>query len=107
MAGEVGHREQQVADLGGRRIALAALDVGLDLVRLLADLRQHRERIVPVEADLAGLLLQLERARQGREADRHAGKRAASLASRSGFAAFSSFLICCQSPSTALADSPR
>src|SRR5262249_56611995 len=36
-------------------------------------------RIVPVEADLAGLVLELERTREGRECDRHAGERACRL----------------------------
>ena len=61
---------------------VAGLDVGLDLVGLFADLGQHRQRIVPVESDLAGLLLELERARQGREPDRNAGERAALRARR-------------------------
>ena len=80
VAGEIDHREQQIADLGCGRIASAGLDIGLDLVGLLADLGQHRQRIVPVEADLAGLLLQLQRARQGREVHRHARQRAGAAA---------------------------
>ena len=76
MTRQIDHRKQEIADFGGRRAALAGRDFGLDLIGLLADLCKHRERIVPVEADLAGLLLQLERARQGRERDRDAGQRA-------------------------------
>ena len=37
-------------------------------------LSQHRLRVVPVEADLAGLLLQLERAHQRRQTGRNAGE---------------------------------
>jgi hypothetical protein len=62
MAREIDHREQQVADLCRGLGALAARDLGLDLGCLLADLRQHRHWVIPVEADLAGLGLQLERA---------------------------------------------
>ena len=47
--------------------ALAGRDLGFDLVGFLADLGEHRQRIVPVEADLAGLGLQLQRAGEGRE----------------------------------------
>ncbi len=57
MPRQVDNREQQVADFGGRAVTVAAVDIGLDLVRLFTDLGQHRERIVPIEPDLAGLLL--------------------------------------------------
>jgi hypothetical protein len=36
---------------------------------------QHGQRIAPVKADLAGLVLELERTGEGREGDRHAAKR--------------------------------
>src|SRR5262245_22379334 len=76
MAGEVDHREQEVADLGPGGGTIAGSELGLDLVRLLADLGQHRERVVPIEPDLAGFGLQLERTGEGRERERDAGKRA-------------------------------
>src|SRR5882672_12071234 len=76
MAREVDDRKQQVARLGSRLLAVATYsDRGFDLVSFLSDLRQHRHRIVPVEAHLAGLLLQLERAGEGRQADRNARQR--------------------------------
>ncbi len=74
MAGEVDHREQEVADLGTCGGTIAGSELGLDLVRLLADLGQHRERVVPIEADLAGLGLQFERTGEGRERDRNPGE---------------------------------
>ena len=51
MAGEVDHREQQIADLGRRFGRSPGVELGFDLVGLLADLGEHRARIVPVEAD--------------------------------------------------------
>jgi hypothetical protein len=65
MAGEVDHGKQQVADLGRRLTAPAGRDLGFDLVALLADLGQHRQRIVPVEADLAGFGLEIQGAGEG------------------------------------------
>ena len=63
MAGEVDHREQQVADLGCRRLGLVGLiEFGFDFVGFLADLGEHGARVVPVEADAAGLVLQLKSA---------------------------------------------
>src|SRR5215831_15173894 len=76
MTGKVDHSEQKVADLGTGGGTIAGSELGLDLVRLLADLGEHRERVVPIEADLARLGLQFERAGKGRERDRNAGKRA-------------------------------
>src|SRR5262245_9979133 len=76
MTGEVDHSKQKVADLGTGGGTIAGGELGLDLVRLLADLGEHRERVVPIEADLAGLGLQFERTGEGRERDRNAGKRA-------------------------------
>ena len=60
MAGEVDHREQQVADLGGGIAFIAGIELGFDFVGFLADLGEHGARVVPVEADPAGLVLQLE-----------------------------------------------
>ena len=60
-------------------LAVARGDLGFDLVAFLADLGQHRHRIVPVEADLAGLGLQLQRAGEGGQRHRHAGQRAGVL----------------------------
>ena len=76
MAREIDHREQEIADLGSSAFALARAQVGFDLVRFLTDFRQHRHRVVPVEADFRSLLLQLQSAGEGREANRHAGQRA-------------------------------
>ena len=56
--------------------ARAGVELGFDLVGFLADLGEHRARIVPVEADPAGLVLQLEGAGQRGQGDRHAGERA-------------------------------
>ena len=59
MAREIDGREQQVTGLGGGLAWFSQCQGGLDLVGFLADFRQHRRRVVPVEADLAGLLLVL------------------------------------------------
>ncbi len=66
MTRQIDHREQQVADLSGcrclaGRVGFHLVELGLDLVGFLANFRQHRARIVPVEADASGFLLQLER----------------------------------------------
>ena len=83
MAGKIDHREQEVADLAGRRRPISCGDLGLDLVRFLSDLGQHRERIIPIEADPAGFSLQFERARDGRECHRNAGEGGRHLLARS------------------------
>src|SRR5262249_5229944 len=44
MTGKIDHREQEVAYLGTRVGTLAGSELGLDLVRLLTDLGEHRER---------------------------------------------------------------
>ena len=59
--------------------ALARRNFSLDLVCLLADLGEHSVRIVPVEADHAGLGLQLERTGEGRKCGRDAGEGARRL----------------------------
>src|SRR5262249_12509690 len=74
MAGKVDDREQEVADLGTGGGTIAGGGLGLDLVRLLAGLGEHRERGVPVEADFAGPGLPFERTGEGRERDRNAGE---------------------------------
>ena len=110
MAGQVDHGKQQIADLGRGLVAVAGSDLGFDLVAFLADLGQHRQRIVPVEADLAGLVLQLQRAGEGGQGDRHAGQRAgrpAGLPPRAARSAFSSALMRSHRPSTSFGDRPR
>ena len=74
MTGKIDHREQEVAHLGTRVGTLAGSELGLNLVRLFTDLGEHRERVVPIEADLAGFGLQFERTGEGRERDRNAGE---------------------------------
>src|SRR5262245_46871021 len=74
MTGKIDNGEQEVADLGAGGLTVAGRQLRLDLVRLLANLGKDRARIVPVEPDLAGLGLQLERPGEGRERDRDAGK---------------------------------
>src|SRR6185312_14560653 len=76
MAGEVRDREQEVAHLALERLGRAPGDLGLDLGGLLADFRENRPRVVPVEPDLARFLLQLERARKRRQGERNAVERA-------------------------------
>ena len=81
---EIGDGEEDVAELVLEAI-LVVRRLGkllLDLGDLLADLRDHRVRIVPVEADLAGALLQLHGARQRGEGDRHVVEQAAGIGRR-------------------------
>src|ERR1700733_14450109 len=75
MPREIYRGKEEIADLGCG-VRPVAIKRGFDLVCLLADFAQDRARIVPVEADSAGFGLQLERAGEGRERDRHTGKRA-------------------------------
>ncbi len=63
---EIGDREKQVADLVGKGIAV--VENGLDLLAFLADLGDDGARVVPIEADFAGLRLQFDGAGQGRDA---------------------------------------
>ena len=82
MTGEVNDGEQQIADLARDFLLRPGIELRADLVGFLADLCQHGLRIVPVEADLAGFLLQLERARERRQPGRDAGERAVAAGSR-------------------------
>src|SRR5262245_40349453 len=93
VARQVHHREQQIAHLGAGSRAAARGDLGLDLVRLFADLGEHGQGIVPIEADFAGLGLQLERAREGGEPDGDAGKRPGLAAAPRGFLRALPFLL--------------
>src|SRR6266511_4061343 len=74
MAREIDDGEQEIADLFGQAgaVRLAEGERALDLVGFLADFREHGARIVPVEADASGFLLQLERAGERRQAGRNA-----------------------------------
>ncbi len=70
-----------IADLLPGCARSAGRQLGRDFIGLLADFCQHRQGIVPVETDLAGLFLELERAHEGGEGDRNARKHpAAALA---------------------------
>ena len=66
VAGQVDQREQEVAGFGSEFVSVAVVQSRFDLVRLFADLAEHRAGIVPVEADGGGLALQLHRPRQCR-----------------------------------------
>ncbi len=82
VAREIDDREQQIADLARDFLLLSAIELVCDLVGFLANFRQHRLRVVPVEADLAGLLLQLERTRERGQAGRNAGEGAVAAGGR-------------------------
>src|SRR6185437_4299108 len=59
VAREIDHREQQIAELVlDARLFGLALDLVAQLVELLVDLGEHRRRVLPVEADARGALLQ-------------------------------------------------
>jgi hypothetical protein len=76
MAGQVDDGKQEIADLLPGRARRAGRELGGDFTGLLADFCQHRQGIVPVETNPAGLFLELERTRQGGEGDRNTRKRA-------------------------------
>ena len=59
VARQIGHGEEEIAGLGGRILASAGGNVGLDLAGFFPDFGKHREWVVPVEADLTGFLLKL------------------------------------------------
>src|SRR5690348_13154190 len=75
MPREIDGREEKVADFGACVRGVSFVECGLDLVRLLTDLGEHGARIVPVEADIAGLVLQLERAGEGGKGGWHPRQR--------------------------------
>src|ERR1043166_5550952 len=60
MTRQIDHREQQIADFLLGVVGCAGIKRVFDLVGLLADLGEHGARIVPVEADTAGFILQLQ-----------------------------------------------
>ena len=62
MAGEVDGGKQEVADLVRQPFRRAIADFRFDLRDLLAQLGDDGANVVPVEPDLAGLLLQFQRA---------------------------------------------
>jgi hypothetical protein len=63
VTGKVDHREQQVADLGRCRLGLIGeIKLGFNFVGFLANLGENAVRVIPVETDPAGFVLQLKRA---------------------------------------------
>src|SRR5665647_2755099 len=71
MPGQVDHCEQEVANLGRCAVRVGAVEFGLDLVGFFSNFGEHGARVVPVEADLAGLVLQLQSTRQRGQGDRY------------------------------------
>ena len=65
VAGDVDDREQQVAQLVGGGVGVAAAGSAHQLVGFLRDLRQRTVHVRPVEADLRSLLLHLVGEREG------------------------------------------
>ena len=74
MARQIDQREQEIAGFLREFLRVAAIERGLDLVGLLANLAQDFAGIVPVEADAGGLALQFHRARQRRQPGLDAGQ---------------------------------
>ena len=60
MARQIHRREQEVAHLARQRLRRTLGNLRLDLGEFLPDLLQDRADIVPVEANFAGFLLQLQ-----------------------------------------------
>src|SRR3990170_8974887 len=48
---QINQREQEIAGFLGKLLCVAAVERRLDLVSFLANLMQHRARVVPVETD--------------------------------------------------------
>ena len=74
MARQIDQCKQEIAGFFSEFVGIAAIERGFDLVGFLADLVQHRARIVPVEADAGGLALQFHRPRQRRLSGLDAGQ---------------------------------
>src|SRR6266566_6369892 len=74
MAGQVGHGKQEVSDLRRSRSPIIVCKLGFDLVHLFSNLGKYRQWVSPVEANIAGFGLELERADECGEGDRDAGE---------------------------------
>ena len=72
VARQIDRREQQIADLVAQPLgARILLELGADLGDLLVELVEHLRRLRPVEADPRRAPLQLGRAHERRERERH------------------------------------
>ena len=70
MTGEVGDREEEIADLVGDGVPVALAERLADLEGFLRDLRDDGARVVPVEPDGRRFGLELDGAGQAGEGDR-------------------------------------
>src|SRR5262249_14737704 len=75
VTGEIDGGEQQVPNLLSGGVVVPARKRARDLCGLLAYLRKHRLRVVPVEADLTGLGLKLLGPDHGGQSSRYTGER--------------------------------
>src|SRR5258708_29222016 len=87
MPGEVHGREEQVADFTRQRLYRTLRNLSFDLDDFLPDFLQDCVRIIPVEADFAGFLLQLQGPGESRQCKRYAIERA-------GLALLASSVLC-------------
>ena len=79
VAGEIDHREQQIADLVGQLVGACTLvELGPEFGNLLFDLAQHLRWFRPVEADPRGPSLQLGRADESGQGKGHVVEHAVS-----------------------------
>jgi hypothetical protein len=71
--GKIGDCEEDIPEFGLEMVLVARRrgKLVLELVRFLADFFDHRERIVPIEADAARAALQLDGASESGEGNWH------------------------------------
>ena len=77
MAGEIGDREQKIANLlrdGGR---FAGVERRFDFIGFLANFRDHQARLVPIETNAGGLRLQFHGTGQAGRGERNVVEKAA------------------------------
>ena len=60
MPGKINNGEEKVTDLSSHLDLIAAIEFGLDLGRLLANLGEDGPGVIPVETDVPSLVLELQ-----------------------------------------------
>ena len=60
MAGKIDNGKQKIANLAGGAAFVVSVELGFNLVGFFADLGKNGSWIILIEADAAGLVLELE-----------------------------------------------